>query len=97
MITKPRLDIQNKTLMFTIIWNPNGFYVVDRLPNHTKMNSAYFVTNLHIPLEQAIFPRGMAPHEKQLVIHLDNCSIRTNRVSTDWLEEHSILRMSHSP
>jgi uncharacterized membrane protein len=59
--------------MFTIIWNPSGFYVVDRLPNDTKMNSAYFVTNIFIPLiplEQAIFLRGRAPHQKRLAIHL---------------------------
>jgi hypothetical protein len=61
------------------------------------VNGAYFVTNLHILLEQAIFSRGMAPHEKQLVIHLDNCSVHTSRVSTDWLEEHNILCMPHSP
>jgi hypothetical protein len=60
------------------------------------MNSAYFMTNIFIPLEQAIFPRGRAPHEKQLVIHLDNCSVHTSQISTDWLEEDSIVRMPHS-
>jgi hypothetical protein len=83
-----------------MIWNPSGFYVVDRLPNHIKMNSVYFVTNLLIPLiplEQAIFPRGRAPHERQLVVHLDNCSVHISRVSTDWLEQHNILRMPHHP
>jgi hypothetical protein len=61
VVTKLRLDIQTKTFtfMFTIIWNPSGFYVVDRLLNHTKMNSAYFVTDMLIPLEQAIFPGGL--------------------------------------
>jgi hypothetical protein len=57
VVTKSRLDIQSKEFMVTIIWNPSGFYVVDRLLNHAKMNSAYFVTNLIIPLEQVIFPR----------------------------------------
>jgi hypothetical protein len=64
------------------------------------MNSAYFVTNILIPLiplEEAIFPRRRAPHERRLVIHLDNCSIDTDQVSTDWLEEHSILRMPYPP
>jgi hypothetical protein len=42
--TKPRHDIQSKKFMFTIIWNPRGFYIVDRLPNDTKMNSVYFIT-----------------------------------------------------
>jgi hypothetical protein len=54
--TKPRQQIQSKMFMFTIIWNPTGFYVVDRLPNDTKMNSDYFVTNEFISLEQMIFP-----------------------------------------
>jgi hypothetical protein len=53
-------------------------------------------TNILIPLEQAIFSRGRAPHEKRLVVHLDNCCVHTGRVSTDWLEEHNILRTPHS-
>jgi hypothetical protein len=76
--------------MFTIIWNPSGFYIVERLPNHAKMNSAYFVTMIFIPPEQAIFPRGRAPHEQRLVVHLANCSVHTGRLSTDWFEEYSI-------
>jgi hypothetical protein len=42
--------------MFTIIWNPTGFYVVDILLNDIKMKSDYFVTNIFISLEQMIFP-----------------------------------------
>jgi hypothetical protein len=64
--TKPRLDIESKKFLFTIIWNPAGFYVVDRLPNDTKMNSAYVVANIFTPLEQAVFPRGRAPHQNDL-------------------------------
>jgi hypothetical protein len=86
--------------MFKIIWHSRGFCVVYRLPTHPKINGTYFVTNILILLEQAIVPRGRAPHEKRLVVHLDNCSVHANRISTDWLEEHSILRMprqSYSP
>jgi hypothetical protein len=81
--------------MFTIMWNPNGFYVVDRLPNDTKMNSDYFVTDIFILFEQAIFPRGRTPHQKRLVVHLDNCSIHINLASIDWLEKHGMRRMSY--
>jgi hypothetical protein len=95
VVTKPRLNIHSKKFIFTIIWNPSSFYVADRLSNDTKMNSTYFVTNILVPLKQAIFPRGRAPHEKRLVVHVDNCSVHTSRVSTDWLDEHSILRMPH--
>jgi hypothetical protein len=97
VITKPRQQIQSKKLMFTIIWNPSGFSVVDRLPNNTKINSAYFVTIGFIPLEGAMFPQGRAPRERELVIHLDNCSIHTRRVSRDWREEHGSVCISQQP
>jgi hypothetical protein len=64
VVTKSRLDIQSKKLMFRMIWNSSGFYAINRLLNHTKMNNAYFLTNMLIQLEQVIFPRGRAPHEK---------------------------------
>jgi histone-lysine N-methyltransferase SETMAR len=97
VVTKSRHDIQSKQLMFTIIWNPSGFYVISRLPNYSKMNSVYFVTNIFIPIEQAIFPGGKAPHERRRVVHFDSYSVHTSRISTEWFEEHSILRMPHPP
>jgi histone-lysine N-methyltransferase SETMAR len=100
MVTKPGTDIQSKTFMFIIIWNPSGFYFVDRLSNDSRMNSAYFVTNILIPFEQAIFPRRRAPHQKRLMVHLDNCSVHISRASTNWLEENGIRRIprpSYSP
>jgi hypothetical protein len=51
VVTKPRHKIQSNKVMLTIKWNPSGFCVIDRLPNHSKMNSAYFVTNILIPIE----------------------------------------------
>jgi hypothetical protein len=83
--------------MFTIIWNPTGFYVVYRLPNDTKMNSAYFVTNILTPLERAICPRGRALYQKRLVIHLNNCSVHKSLASRDWLEKHDMCRMPQPP
>jgi hypothetical protein len=62
--TKLRQQIQSKKFMFTIIWNPTGFYVIDRLPNDTKINRDYFVTNTLVFLGQIIFPCRRAPHEK---------------------------------
>jgi transposase len=61
------------------------------------MNSAYFVTKILIPLQEAMFPQGRAAHQKRLVVHLDNCSIHTSRVSTKWLEEHDMRRMPQPP
>jgi hypothetical protein len=55
------------------MWNPTGFDVVDRLSNDIKMNNAYFVAHVFVLLEETIFSQGMAPHQKRLAIHLDNC------------------------
>jgi hypothetical protein len=96
LVPKPRHDIQSKNFMLMMISNPSGFCVVNALQNDTKMNSAYFITNLHILLEQSIFSRGRAPHGKQQVVRLDNCSVHKSRIPTDWLKEHNILRMPHS-
>jgi hypothetical protein len=63
------------------------------LPNDIKMNSDCFVTNILIPLEQAIFSRWRPPHQKWLVTHLDNCSIHKSTASTDWFEEYGMRRM----
>jgi hypothetical protein len=83
--------------MFSIVWNRTVFYVVDRLPNAAKINSADFVINRLAPLEEAIFPQGRAPHQKRLVIHLDNCPVHTSHASTEWLEEHGMRRMPQPP
>jgi hypothetical protein len=96
-VTKPRLNVQSEKFMFTIMLNSRGFYAVDRLSNDTKMNSDYFVTNMLIRLEHVIFPRGRAAHQKRLVVHLDNCSVHINLVSIDWLEEHGMRYVPHSP
>jgi histone-lysine N-methyltransferase SETMAR len=79
------------------MWNSSGFYVIERFPNDTKMNSDYFVTNMLILLEYAIFHRGRASHQKRLVVLLDNCSVHTSRASTDWLEEYVMHGMPHQP
>jgi hypothetical protein len=95
VVTKPSLDVQRREFMSTIVGIPSDFYVIDRLLNDTKMNSAYHVTNVLIPFKEVIFRRGRAPHQKHQVVHLDNCSVHTSEDSIDGLEEHRIRRMRH--
>jgi hypothetical protein len=72
-------------------------YVVNRFPNDNEMNSDYFVINLPISLEQAIFPRGRARHKTKFMFHLDNYSVRASRFSINLLEEHGMHCMPHRP
>jgi hypothetical protein len=97
VVTKPRHDIQSKNSCLQSYGIPAASMLSTDSQIIAKMNSAYFVTNIQIPIKKAIFLGGMAPHERRLMIHFDGCSVHTSRVSTDWLEEHGILRMPHSP
>jgi hypothetical protein len=83
LVTKSRLDIQSKTIVSAIVWNPNSFSVFETLPNEIKMSSDYFMRNTFIPFEQAIFSRRKAPHQNPLMVHLDNSLVDTSRASTD--------------
>jgi hypothetical protein len=51
VVTEPRLGIQSKQFMFTIISNPSSFYVIDRRPSDTNMKGNYFVIKMLIPLK----------------------------------------------
>jgi hypothetical protein len=62
-----------------------------------KKNSDYFVTKIISPLEQVIFPRGRAAHQKRLMVHVDNCSVHGSRASTSWLKEHGMCLIPHQP
>jgi hypothetical protein len=95
--TKPRTDIQSKKFMFTIMWNPNGIHVVDRLPPDAKMNAAYYTTNILQPLHQTFFPTPRKPHGKKLVVHVDNCSIHRSAMTESFMESHDMISMPHPP
>jgi histone-lysine N-methyltransferase SETMAR len=95
--TKPRSDIHTKKSMFTVLWNPLGFHVVDNLRTGAKMESDYFTTKIHGPLEQKVFPTGRNPHAKRLTIHLDNCSIHTGRTTEEYIRQHNMTWLQHPP
>jgi hypothetical protein len=91
--TKPKHDIRTQKFMFTVVWNPDVFQVVNKLPIDLKMNSDYFITNFLEPLEQKMFPNGRKPHAKRLTVHLDNRSIHTSRTSEMFMAEHNTMRL----
>jgi hypothetical protein len=95
--TNVRHDFQTKKIMFTIMWNPHNFYVVNRLPENTKMNSTYYTTNVLKPLYNCFFPDGYVGQKRKLVIHVDNCSIHKSREAEQFMADHKMVRMPHSP
>jgi hypothetical protein len=83
--------------MFTVIWNPLGFRVIDKLPTVAKMDSGYFTTNILGPLEQKVFPTGRNPDAKRLTIFLENRSIHMSPTTEEYIRQHNMIRLQHPP
>jgi hypothetical protein len=55
-------------MMVTIVWNPQGFHLVDALPKGKKFNPNYYIDRILSPLlESRSTGRG-----RGLIIHADN-------------------------
>jgi hypothetical protein len=83
--------------MFTVIWNPLRFHVIDKCPIGTRMNSDHFITNILASLEQKLFPDGRKFSTRRLTIHLVNYSIHTSRPTEIHITERYMMQLIHSP
>jgi hypothetical protein len=97
VVSKPRTEIQSKKFMFTIMWNPLGFHVIDRLATGEKINSTYFTAHILGPLHQVFFPTGRNPREKRLVVHVDNCSVHRSQTTRTFMQNNDMTDMPHPP
>jgi hypothetical protein len=95
--TKSRHDIHTKKCVFTVIWNPLGFYVIEKFLTGTKMNSDYFITNILAIHEQMIFSNGRKLNIKRPTVHFDDCSIHTGGAIEIYVTEHYMARLKHPP
>jgi hypothetical protein len=60
--------IGDRQMMVTIVWNPQGFHLVDALPKGQKFNANYYIDRiLQSLLESRSTGRGPC-----LIIHADN-------------------------
>jgi hypothetical protein len=54
--TKPRIGTPK--FMLIIMWEMNGFRVVQSMTSQNQFNSQYFVEHIIAPLFQTVFPHG---------------------------------------
>jgi hypothetical protein len=82
MATNPRHDIRRKKFLFRNIWNPSGFDIVDRLLKCTKKQGLFRDKSTYSTRKNDL-PSRKGAAWTTTVVDLDNCSVRTSRVSTD--------------
>jgi histone-lysine N-methyltransferase SETMAR len=97
VVRKPRRDTQAAKFMFTVIWNPLGFHVMNKLPTGARMNSEYTLTHIFAQREEKLFPEGRTAHAKRLIVHMDTCSIHTNGATEDYMKQNNMMRLRHPP
>jgi histone-lysine N-methyltransferase SETMAR len=97
ILETPRLTIQARKLMFTIIWNPLGFHVADSLPDDTTMSSTHFTDNILTKTAAAFFPAGRRESSPTVTLHLDNCSVHRSRMAENFVEQNRMESMPHRP
>jgi hypothetical protein len=62
-----------RKMMITIVWNPQGFNLVNALPKGQKFNANYYIERIRQPfLENRLTGRGPG-----LIIHADNARPHT--------------------
>jgi histone-lysine N-methyltransferase SETMAR len=85
--------IGDRKMMVTIVWNPQGFHLVDALPKGQKFNANYYIDRILQPfLENRSTGRGPG-----LIIHADNARPHTARKTFKCCRENCLEMASHPP
>jgi hypothetical protein len=90
-------DIRTTKFMFTIMWNPREFHIINQLPDGCKMNSEYYITNVFVPLRERFCSGGPEDCGRPLVVHVENCSVHTSAAIERFMSDHRMVRMSQPP
>jgi hypothetical protein len=83
--------------MLTVMWNPYGLHVIDRLLAGAKINSIYDTTNSLQSLHQGFFSHGRNPHAKRLIAHFDKWAVHRSMTAESFMKTRDMVSMPHSP
>lgn len=90
-------SIGAQKMMLTVIWNPNGFYVIDFLPQGTKYNSEYFINSI---LKQIFEKKSLIwknARNRKIWLHLDNSRIHNSKATSQKVDELGFKRAPQPP
>jgi hypothetical protein len=88
-----RQQIVTRKVMPTVIWEVDGFHVVDPMTSKCSFDSQYFVNNITVPLVEKAFPKARNRHARRLHLHLDNCRVNFSRVAEQFITQNHISRV----
>jgi hypothetical protein len=80
--------------MFTIVWNPGGFYLVNILPKRFKFDASYYGTQILDLLSKGRRTQDGRTNRK-LIVHADNACTHTVKMTSPFIEQNSMQRAPH--
>jgi histone-lysine N-methyltransferase SETMAR len=85
--------IEDHKMIVTIVWNPQGFHLINALPKGQKFNANYYIDRiLQTLLESRSTVRGPG-----LIIHADNASSHAARKTLKFCRENRLEMAPHPP
>jgi hypothetical protein len=82
--------------MFTIVWNPDGFHLINALEKGLKFNAGYYIAEILDPLSQWRSNEA-ASNKRKLLVHADNARPHTAKSSTQYFNENRMKSAPHPP
>ena len=86
--------IDSKKFMLAVFWNPDGFLIIDLLPDDNKFTSENFINNILENIYEDKEPLRKKEHRK-IIIHFDNGRPHTARKVVEYRDLHNMKRAPH--
>jgi hypothetical protein len=81
--------------VLAIVWNPNGFPVINVLSKGIKFNTSQPFTDVLIPLAEWCKTQ-ISRTDRKLIVHADDARLHLAKMSLDFLERNEMTKVPQS-
>jgi hypothetical protein len=81
---KVKQRIEAQKIILIVIWEIDGFHVVDLMTEQRSYNTQYFLSHILEPMLLAVVPDGRKPHSRRSGLHRDKCLVHRSKASENF-------------
>jgi hypothetical protein len=86
-----RRGINHEKTLLTVVWNTQGFHLIDTMPRREKFSTRYFVDKILTPISAQLIPT----RRRKLGIHADNSGYHSAKVVLDFMPQKQTKLAPH--
>jgi hypothetical protein len=87
----------HKKTILSVFFNGTGQFLINILPEDTKMDTDYFAENIIDEIARLCSPQGKRPRERRIMLHFDNAPIHCTDTVRDRMAAAELERMEYPP